>query len=129
MRGSSEANILLTRCECNPYEEDCPAKDCDGYEIVIGAHNNTKSVIREHKQQIDSPDSFIDVSIYLLIKLLGNFLSPLFLDTKHFELHRMDIFHDLYENKRSGSYFDHRSSKFRLWNISEQNLEDRIHPL
>ena len=62
MGGSSEANILLTRCECNPYEEDCPAKDCDGYEIVIGAHNNTKSVFREHKQQTDSPDSYVDVS-------------------------------------------------------------------
>ena len=66
-RGSSEANVLLSSCECEPGEEDCPAKDCDGYEIVIGAHNNTKSVIREHKQQPDSPDSYIDVSKYLLI--------------------------------------------------------------
>ena len=61
-RGSGEAKILLSNCECEPWEEDCPAKDCDGYEIVIGAHNNTKSVIREHKQQPDSPDYYIDVS-------------------------------------------------------------------
>ena len=84
-RGSGEAKILLSNCECEPWEEDCPAKDCDGYEIVIGAHNNTKSVIREHKQQPDSPDSYIDVSIYLLMS--RKFCITFFLDTKHFKLH------------------------------------------
>ena len=100
-RGSGEAKILLSNCECEPWEEDCPAKDCDGYEIVIGAHNNTKSVIREHKQQTDN---YIDVSIY---KLPGNFLLPLFLDTKHFELHRMERFRDSYLYKSSGTHYDH----------------------
>ena len=73
VRGSGEANVLLSSCECS-WGEDCPAKDCDGYEIVIGAHNNTKSVIREHKQRPVSPYSFI----YVSKSINYHFVSPLY---------------------------------------------------
>ena len=73
VRGSGEANVLLSSCECT-WGVDCPAKDCDGYEIVIGAHNNTKSVIREHKQRPVSPDSYI----YVSKSINYHFVSPLY---------------------------------------------------
>ena len=56
MKGPSDAHILLTD------------GDGDGYEIVIGADNNMKSVIREKKLE-DYP--LIDVSKMLTRSMLS----------------------------------------------------------